>query len=184
MYIKNYLVIFFMLASLTISNAKAGLLGENLQLDYRHPDINTIYLGSSYQFTVSNSIEIPNLVSLFSVDVTDTGIVLDWFHEPNQFTPSAFNGIALIDYTGAIGPFLDVTIDPVTNLSGFDSSRISFDANNIYVNFESLNYNINDIVKLDITTGPNASIVPLPATVWLFGTAIASLMGIKRCKPV
>lgn len=76
------------------------------------------------------------------------------------FAPFPFNGIHLRDALGEISAFASVTINPLTDLPGFDISRISFDDDNIYLNFASLTGGAHDVV-IDIRA---AGGVPEPGT--------------------
>jgi hypothetical protein len=65
---------------------------------------------------------------------------------------------------------MSVTIDPATNMAGFDSSRFSYTNNQIQVDWQDLTFTRNTIVKLDVNTT-----VPEPSTWLLF---VSGLVGI------
>jgi hypothetical protein len=65
--------------------------------------------------------------------------------------------------------------ESATTMTGFDAFRITFDENNIYVNFQGLDWtNVGAHVSLDLTP------VPIPSAVYLFGTGLVGLVGLKR----
>ena len=123
---------------------------------------------------VGPGVEVNNLIGRSEdIDLSDTNIFFT-----NDFNGSnvggAFNGYRLFDYTNSIAPFLSVTINPVTNMAGFDASRITFDGDNIYVNFQGLSFTTETVVSLDINT------VPEPATLSLMGIGLALAAGWAR----
>jgi len=84
------------------------------------------------------------------------------------------NGFRITDVNGTIDDFVGVSINPATNMAGLDASRISFDADNIWVNWQSLSFDPNTIVSLDITA------VPEPATAMILGLGLAGLTARRR----
>lgn len=81
---------------------------------------------------------------------------------------------------GTIPDFTSVAINAATNMAGFDASRITFDANNIWVNWQGLPYDTNTIVSLDVNGGSD---VPEPSTMLLVGLgAVAILASRRRCR--
>ena len=91
-----------------------------------------------------------------------------------SLAPTIHNGVAIGMVSGPA--FTSVTIDPVTNMSGFDASRFSFTANQIQVDWAGLPFNTSTIVKLDVNQSP----VPIPATLLLLSPGIAALAAVRR----
>ena len=88
-----------------------------------------------------------------------------------------FNGYRFYDTYGLIDDFTSAI---VTSKGKFDQSRLSFDEDNIWLNMAGLNASgKNGSITLDFTS---ASIVPVPAAVWLFGSGLIGLMGVARRK--
>ena len=73
-----------------------------------------------------------------------------------------------------------VTIDGGTNVSGFNSSDVSFDGTHVWVNMSGLTPQNGQQVVLDLAASP-ASPTPEPSTVLLFATGIA-LIGLSLKK--
>jgi len=71
-----------------------------------------------------------------------------WSPSILSLAPTIYNGIAINMVSGP--PFTSVTIDPATNMVGFDSSRISFTADQIQVDWQNLAFTSSTIVRLDI----------------------------------
>lgn len=80
--------------------------------------------------------------------------------------------------TNSIAPFTSVTIDPITNMIGLDASRISFDADNIFVNWQSLGFSTETIVRLNL--GGGTVPVPEPATVLLLPSGLLAAGAFAR----
>jgi hypothetical protein len=78
-----------------------------------------------------------------------------WNSSPISLPPTIHNGIAINMEAGPA--FLEVGIDPATNMVGFDASRISFTGNQIQVDWENLSFTTDTIVKLDVIT-PGAQV--------------------------
>lgn len=100
-----------------------------------------------------------------------------WTLSQLSLAPTIYNGIA-IDMVS--GPAFDsVTIDPATNMVGFDASRFSFTGNEIQVDWQGLSYDASTIVKLDINSTP----VPEPKAGLLLATGLAALVVVERLRP-
>ena len=88
--------------------------------------------------------------------------------------PASFNGLELL-YSRLT--LTDVTIDPKTSVSGFDSSRVSFTSNEIWLNFQSLDYLVGDNVYLDV----NSSVAePSTWALMMLGFAGVGFLGIRN----
>ena len=86
-----------------------------------------------------------------------------WSSSQLSLAPTIHNGIA-IDIDS--GPSVtSVTIDPSTNMAGFNASRISFTGSQIQVDWENLPFNPSTIVKLDLNSKPGIklTLTPQPA---------------------
>ena len=166
-----------MLASLP---AWADLTGDTLEWDY-------YAYGSIYQ--VGNTWVVPGSggnfglsccsVSYFNIFSDATSISFDytgsgtWSSSALSLAPTNYNGIAINLDSGA--PFTSVTIDPATNMAGFNASRISFTANQIQVDWQNLSWSPSTVVTLDV----NAS-TPEPAAITTFALLLAVLCWYKR----
>lgn len=156
----------------------ATLLGETVRVTHEYPSQGFIFSGGGpFDVVVGAGVEVPNVISFYSVDLSDGNAFLNFTQigAGGTFTAAAFNGVHLFDLNGTIPTFLSVTINPATNVAGFDASHISFDANNIYANFQNLFVNSSSRVSLDITA------VPEPGTLESIGLALACLALLRRC---
>ena len=191
--IKNILFSFAIIVFISgiAMPAHAALLdGKQIQLDYLYPDTSSVYNGNSYLVTVGPGVEIPGILSGdqigASVDLSDTNIFIKFLRGEGSFTSSAFNGPHIYDSQGVIDPFTSVTINSVTDLPGFDFSRISFDADNIYINFSGLplDASTNPVVSIDLNGAPSNGAVPEPATMLLFGIGGIATAFVRRRRKI
>ncbi len=170
------LAAFVLLAILvSTSSAHAQLLGQPIHLDYMYPTIGSFYENDGTQTVTSGGVTFVSLAaqgqSLFT-KVTPSKIEITSNIAIN-FNSASFNGFHLYEVGASPTTISSVTIDSLTNEAGFDASRISFDATNIYINNEALRFDSGINVTLDI--GTRSTAVPEPGTFSLFmGTGICS----------
>jgi hypothetical protein len=107
------------------------------------------------------------------IHVTATGFTYS-LPGSGSFTDFAFNGVRLFDPGNSAPEFLSVSILGSTGgFTGFDMSRVTFDADNIYVNAARL------VGPGSVTFAVmTASTVPEPSTWALLGTGLLTLGGI------
>ncbi len=167
------MLLLIFLSALTIPlTAHATLFdGKDLRICYLYPDVSTEYARPK-DVVVGPGIEAD--YGYFGhntprIDVSDTSILFNFYVGG---AAASFNGFQFTDYTNTIDAFSSVLIAD-TNLA-FDASRIRFDENNIWVNFQGLGSNSMGFVSLSVNA------VPEPATVLLLGSGLLGLIGLKR----
>jgi len=112
-----------------------------------------------------------------NVAVNDADIVVNGFQSGTWGGPGAtFIGWVLTDETAA--PITSVSIDPSTNMVGFNNSDITFTANAITVDFNNLPFDPATVVALDLNTVPT----PEPTTVILLPGALGILCWIRAAQ--
>lgn len=166
------------LASFAASHAQELFEGKTVGYQYLFPNIGTVYAGNSTSFAVGDGVELAGLYgpdSHATVDVSDTNILIDYYSSANWSNDATFNGFRIYDINGTLPDFTSVTINPTTNMPGLDAGRISFDANNIWVNWQGLIATSNTVVSLDVSTVPE----PGSATLIILGLG-ALLLRRKR----
>jgi hypothetical protein len=118
----------------------------------------------------------------FNIIADNTSITFDysitnqqgpWSPSELSLAPTIHNGIAINLVSGPA--FESVTINPATNMVGFDTSRISFTSGQIQVDWQNLEFNTGTIVKLDVVTA-----VPEPASFVLFSSGLAALTLLRK----
>ena len=147
----------------------ALLLGKTIQLSYLFPDQGSIFEGPNNNTvgTTGDTVFF-GLVHATPGDRTLT-VTLPGFS--GGFSGGSFNGVRLHDAFNTVAAFTSVTVSSLSNVAGFDASRVSFDADNIYLNFSGLNIRSDFFAQVDIGGG-----VPEPAA-WALMIAGFGLVG-------
>jgi len=165
-------------AALSISANATILFGQTVRVTHDAPSIGTPISGP-FDAVVGPGLEVPSILGFYSADLSDTNIFLDFTQFPSAsaaFSGAAFNGFHLFDLNSTIPTFLSATINS-TNVAGLDASRVTFDANNIYINFQGLTVTPSSRVSVDITA------VPEPRTLGSIGLVLAALALLRRWSP-
>ena len=142
-----------------------SLTGVEIQLQAFSPNLETpiseavtATIGDGVEFGALPSIELPGetLVDV-NIDITQEGegIGSIFFEvDPNEtftsFASGEFNGYVFTDISEQIPAIENVTIDELTNTLGLDASDITFTENSIEVNVESLTFNPEDTLLLNV----------------------------------
>jgi hypothetical protein len=161
-------------------NANAALLdGETVSYQYYYPNQTSPYSNAANgNYLVGAGVEVSNIADgRGTLDISDTNLYIDYANQ-SSWNSSAFNGFKIKDVFNSIADFTSISINAVTNMVGFDLSRITVLADEIWVNWEGLSFNSNTIVSLDINSAPNA--VPVPAALFMFAPALLGFLGLRR----
>lgn len=114
-----------------------------------------------------------NFAAVFNVDVSATQLLLDFSVAPGGqttfTTTDAFTGVHLADFTHTVNSFVGVSLSPLTNLPGFDLSRITFDSDNVYLNLKGLT-----VDGSPLYAAVNLTLAPVPEP----GSAALLLLGL------
>lgn len=165
----------------TLGSAHATLLtGKTVSFQYAFPSISSAY-GSSANgnYVVGSGVEIQNGFCCGfegKMDFSDTGFQA-LFQGTSSYTSSSFNGFRVSDVFGQIASFTSVTVGAATNMVGFDASRITFDNDNIWINWQGLAFNPNTVVAIELNGGND---VPEPGIIALIGLALAGVAVSRR----
>jgi hypothetical protein len=132
--------------------ARANLLtGDTIRTWELYPDLSTIYAGPVDVVDPGSVLSFPGFAPIADITFSDANITITMDRDATAYT-SAFNGFHFFDVSEA--PFGSVTLDAATDVPGIDASRVSFDAQDIYVNFSGITYSAGEEVSLDLRAVP------------------------------
>lgn len=165
------------------ASAHASLLdGKVVSYQNYFPDIGSPSAdGSNGNHLVDGGVEVSNIAaSVGTLDISDTNLFVS-FTKNAYFTEASFSGFLIADVNNAIDAFTSVNINALTNMVGFDASRISFDENHIWVNWQNLAFTSSTVVSLDVN-GRGRQEVPEAASLALIGLGLVGLTATRRRK--
>jgi hypothetical protein len=167
------------------SLAHASFIGNTVTGEHLGPTTANVFETSSA--LVGAGVEFTMLTGLlaggvYAVDVSDTSLLFDLLAN-GTLGAMTFNGFHLSDTNGTIDTITGVSITG-NNWVGFDASRITFDADNIWVNMQGLSTASTDSLSLDVAFDtvqpPNPNPTPEPATLALLGLGLLGLGALRR----
>lgn len=162
--------------------ANASLIGDSVTATHFSPDLSPTSGGSpqtTYVVVGTSDLMYPISASTYTVNVEEDEIKVlfytpDW--APTRYwSHSTFNGLVVDSLNDSSGyPLNAVTIN--TNFVSWNDSRAWFDADTVYFNWENLSYNSSTYFNATLEFSP----VPIPGAVWLLGSGLIGVVGIRR----
>jgi PEP-CTERM motif-containing protein len=174
-----------MLVSVSPFNVDAALLdGETVQTTEFHgtaPDTALVF--GPVLRVVGPGVELANFgfEGYLSINFSDTNILIT-ANIDQPFGP--FDVLRFVDINHLIPSFASATINPATNWTGFDASRILLTADLIDLNLTALTGSQGQLISLDLTGGSVTPppTVPEPPTYLLLGVALLGMLGVGQRK--
>ncbi len=145
--------------------------GATMEFEWRFLSVDGMLVEGPTAFVVEDpgGPELSDILSGADLEVSATNLRLDWLGNANYSrNPPTFNG-GVFEITSNTAPIESVSVADETNLSGFDETRIEFDAKQITLNLAGLSAMAGSVVSVDI-----ALLIPEPTT----GGVVAALLGL------
>jgi hypothetical protein len=165
----------------------ASLDGFTIQASAAYPNIPGSTTAGPISAVIGAGIEFADgqFTPFFGPSFDFSGDTLTITHDQTGHASGTFNGYIFNDILAAIGDFSGFSI--LSDTFGFfsgDPSRVSFDAENLYVNFESLSFvgfssDAQLVLKIETAGMPD---VPLPAALPLMLAGLGGLAAVRRRK--
>lgn len=166
--------------------ASAQLVGSTMGLQYLWPNTSSV-VEAHGPSVVGAGVEFNNVLGIFNVDVANNSVTANyytassWCGPLNPLCPqpgTTFNGFRLFDVGNTAPAITSVTLNGATNMVGLTNANISFDADNIYVDWKNLAFDEHTVVALDVNS--QATTTPEPATIALMGLGLAGVGVVAR----
>jgi hypothetical protein len=165
-----------LLANAGLATAET-LQGQQVLVEYLYPNLNMLYGANRATVTVGSSVELPafavqpaDQTAYLSVDLFDTSLRITNLHDLRWTEAVAFNGLHFQDVNGTIPAFESVALNIAMTTAGLNPSMVSFDADNIWINWPGLSGTAGQYASVDIRAAPA---VPEPSTlIGLGGMAV------------
>jgi hypothetical protein len=174
------------MAACFASASSAQLSGSTVGLDRLYPNTSTTSMslgervvGPGIEFTepfgdispLGVTIDVGDAF-LTITNVSGVGIIYGF---------GAFNGYRLVDTMGTLPAFTDAVIG-ASNVAGFTASRVFFEPDRVYVNFENLTVGAGQSVTVNLALAATTA-VPEPGMVALTATGLCALAGFAGRRP-
>jgi hypothetical protein len=159
--------------------ASAALIdGETIQTTYLFPDTSAVFAGPD-NAVVGPGTELLGFAGLANVDFSDANILIT-LERNAGVNDVAFDGFRFFDVNGTIPVITSVNLNPATDYAGFTASRVTFDADTIFVNVANLPGLTSQVISIDLN-GPTP--VPEPGTFVMIMAGLV-LLGRRVMRPL
>lgn len=173
---KLFSALVLSIAAFTIP-AQAGLIGDSVSVNYDYPAVGTVLFPGSTSTIVAGGTTFGLAGGLLPVVVSDSTVVITFTNGINFANNPAktFDGLVINDATPDIGnaPLAS------TNIPGFTGSDVTFNANNIFVNFPNSFTSLNPGATITIDVA-QVTTTPEPTSLALLLLGVPATLLVKR----
>ena len=142
----------------TSSIAALSFDGKEMQLTY----LRSTQVYDSTNFIVGSGIEVYGYPDTFpgiaptNIDISGYSIEIDYIIPSGSgaWSSSTASVFHFFDVSGTIEDIVSVSINSATNMSGFDASRVTFDEDNIFIDWSGLSFGPDSLVMLACKANP------------------------------
>jgi hypothetical protein len=155
---------------------RAGFVGQSVHVFTAAPTTSRLVTDLGTQ-TIGAGGTVFSFFTTRQVTVSDTSIDIS---TTSGFVSFPFNGFVISEVGTSPSTITGVSLG-TTNISGLDSSRLTFDATDVFVNLQGLTIPaVGGTVTVDVTFPGTTTAVPEPASLTPLGLGAAGLVGYGR----
>ena len=129
-----------------------GFEGQTINYAYLYPTVSTVYVNNIHDVTVGPDVEVSQLYAeqnIASMDISNDRLLITYV-DYADWNDTSYNGFRISDSSGTVDDIVGVTVLQDGGNPGFDTTRVTFDANNVYVNWHGLEFQPGDVVEIGI----------------------------------
>ncbi|MFA9419441.1 MAG: VPLPA-CTERM sorting domain-containing protein [Gammaproteobacteria bacterium] len=194
MLVVRYILLSFTVLIVSISSANAAVFGgfDGEVFNYQYYEGAPSDQADNGPKTVSSDVsllpEVSNVfIGLGTMDIFNTGFEIDFdflgYNGGTAGTAYEFDDSVLgingfeLTYLGSNIDFEALTWEITENFTDITLSDLIFGTNMIGIDWSGITVNEGDFIRMEVVNA-----VPVPAAIWLFGTALMGLVGFSRRK--